>query len=89
MTTQNVFAFLLLLFFGGAMAGHEGGLRQLREYPSMPQAVTNNAVVSVKTHDNEYLISFAGLGKGRMSACWRADDLGASAIEFLDTPDSE
>ena len=50
------------------MAGHEGGLRQLREYPSMPQAVTNNAVVSVKTHDNDYLISFAGLGKGRTHA---------------------
>ena len=31
----------------------------------MPQAVTNNAVVSVRTEDNEYLVSFAGLGAGK------------------------
>ena len=38
------------------------------DIPPMPQAITNNAVVSVQTDNNEYLVSFSGLGKGRTHA---------------------
>lgn len=41
------------------------GLQQSADIPALPQAVTNNAVVSVTTTNGEYLVSFAGLGKGR------------------------
>ena len=41
------------------------GLRQSADLPALPRAVTNNAVVSVRTDDNEYLVSFAGLGAGK------------------------
>jgi len=41
------------------------GLQQSGELPPLPQPVTNNAVVSVTTTNGEYLVSFAGLGKGR------------------------
>ena len=68
MTTQNVFAFFLILGFSCALGDSAGELKQSNEYPPLPQAVTNNAVVSVKMRDNEYLISFAGLGKGRTHA---------------------
>ncbi len=57
-----------MLSFSCAMAADDSGLRQSSDLPSLPQAVTNNAVVSVKTHDNEYLVSFAGLGQGRTHA---------------------
>jgi len=40
-------------------------LSQSAELPELPQAVTNNAVVSVRMDDNEYLVSFAGLGAGK------------------------
>ena len=41
------------------------GLQQSADIPALPQAVTNNAVVSVTTMNGEYLVSFAGLGEGR------------------------
>ena len=41
------------------------GLQQSADIPALPQAVTNNAVVSVTTTSGEYLVSFAGLGEGR------------------------
>ena len=68
MTIQNIFALILMLSASGAMADHDGKLTQSNEYQPLPQAVTNNAVVAVKTRDNEYLISFAGLGEGRTHA---------------------
>jgi predicted amidohydrolase YtcJ len=46
-------------------AENTAGLSQSAELPSLPHAVTNNAVVSVRTDDNEYLVSFAGLGAGK------------------------
>jgi len=36
--------------------------------PPLPEAVTNNAVVSVKAQDREFVISFAGLGVGKSHA---------------------
>jgi len=33
--------------------------------PPLPEAVTNNAVVSVKAQDREFVVSFAGLGVGK------------------------
>ncbi len=44
------------------------GLSQSAKLPALPRALTNNAVVSVKTDDNEFLVSFAGLGEGRTHA---------------------
>ena len=33
--------------------------------PALPVAVSNNAVVAVRSGDNEFMVSFAGLGAGR------------------------
>ena len=41
------------------------GFSQSADIPALPRAVTNNAVVSIRTDDNEYLVSFAGLGAGK------------------------
>jgi len=68
MTIRNVFTLFLILSIGCASADSAGTLKQSNEHPPLPQAVTNNAVVSLKTHDNEFLISFAGLGEGRTHA---------------------
>jgi hypothetical protein len=59
------------------------------DIPPMPQAITNNAVVSVRTENNEYLISFSGLGKGRTHAdtldvTWVYD---SNATEWHQAPD--
>ena len=41
-------------------------VRQSEELPALPVAVTNNAVASVKAGRREYVISFNGLGEGKM-----------------------
>jgi len=56
-------------------AAGPAGLQQSADLPPLPQAVTNNAVVSVRTTNGEYLVSFAGLGEGRthgdtLSSTW-------------------
>lgn len=37
----------------------------VQELPPLPAPVTNNAVVTVRTPANEFVVSFAGLGEGR------------------------
>ncbi len=49
-------------------AERTAGLQQSADIPALPQAVTNNAAVSVKTTNGEFLVSFAGLGEGRTHA---------------------
>ena len=68
MTIQNIPVYVLLLVAGCAMADAPNSLKQSAEQPPLPQALSNNAVVSVQTDDNEYLVSFAGLGEGRTHA---------------------
>ena len=68
MTIQNISAFIVLLAVSCALADGTDSLRQSNHYPALPQALTNNAVVSVTTEETEYLISFAGLGEGRTNA---------------------
>lgn len=36
-----------------------------QSFPVMPEPVSNNAVVTVKTDHNDYIISFSGLGKNK------------------------
>ena len=57
-----------MLSVSGAVADSGGWLKQSGDHPPLPQAVSNNAVVSVKAEDRDYLVSFAGLGKGRTHA---------------------
>ena len=68
MTIQNIFALILMLSVSGAVAGSADSLKQSGEHPPLPQAVSNNAVVSVIAEDRDYLVSFAGLGEGRTHA---------------------
>ncbi len=57
-----------IVYEAGDSSGPGLSLRQSAELPQLPRPVTNNAVASVKTDDNEYLVSFAGLGEGRTHA---------------------
>jgi Kelch motif len=77
--TRGVSSYIVVVFIGacspaeqaatvGDLPGPGLSLRQSAEIPPLPQPVTNNAVTSVKVADNEYLVSFAGLGEGRTYA---------------------
>jgi len=58
---ERIVTVVLLAVAGNAMA--ESVPTKL--LPPLPGPVSNNAVISVRSGDNEFLISFAGLGKGR------------------------
>ena len=64
-TIRRLLAFIVILSCNSAMSDGLASLGQSSDIPALPQAVTNNAVVSVRTDDNEYLVSFAGLGAGK------------------------
>jgi len=70
---------LLLLFGGGFVWAAE--LTTVRELPSLPEPVTNNAIVTVRASTSEYIISFAGLGEGR----GHADTLAVTYVFADDT----
>ncbi len=58
----------LLLFLSGCAAVSESGSVALSILPPLPQPLSNNAVVTVRSGDREYVVSFAGLGEGRRAA---------------------
>ena len=55
---------VVLLLAGCAAASGAGGTAVSR-LPALPQPVSNNAVVSVESRGEAYVVSFAGLGAGR------------------------
>lgn len=57
-----------LFLLSACVAASEPARLTVTTIPPLPMPVTNNAVVSVRTNDNEYIISFAGLGAGRRHA---------------------
>lgn len=54
----------LLLLTGCVMASGAGQVN-VSLLPPLPEPISNNAVVSVQTGDDGFLVSFAGLGAGR------------------------
>ena len=66
---SRVYGFLLILLFGlGAaividMARID--IKREQRLPTLPEPVTNNAVVAVSAEDRQFLVSFAGLGPGK------------------------
>jgi len=65
MNKEKQILFLVLLFSGVCPASEAPGLTQSRVVPALPQAIANNAVVSMSLEGEQYLISFSGLGPGR------------------------
>ncbi len=64
-TIRQILTLIVILSVSHAIADGTASLTQSANIQALPQAVTNNAVVSLKTDDNEYLVSFAGLGEGK------------------------
>ena len=61
---KNSASMALLILASCAMtSGAEQAI--VSQLPPLPEPVSNNAVVSVQSGDDEFLISFAGLGAGR------------------------
>lgn len=56
---------IVLLLPCGCVAAPGVAQPNVSELPPLPAAVSNNAVVAVIAGEDEYLISFAGLGEGR------------------------
>ncbi len=54
-----------LLVLSACVFASESERLRASELPPLPEPVTNNAVVSVQSGDDEFIISFAGLGVGR------------------------
>ena len=65
-----------LLFLSACVVASESGRLSAFELPPLPEPVTNNAVVSVQSDGDEFIISFAGLGVGRS----HADTLAATYV---------
>lgn len=57
-----------LFFLSACVVASESGRSRAFELPSLPEPVSNNAVVSVQSGDDEFVVSFAGLGVGRSHA---------------------
>ncbi len=54
-----------LLFLSACLNAAESMRLTATEIPTLPAPVSNNAVVSLRSNDTDYIISFAGLGAGR------------------------
>lgn len=57
-----------LFLLSACVVASEQGRLTSATLPPLPEPVSNNAVVSVSSENNEYVISFAGLGAGRSHA---------------------
>ena len=60
-----VLTMLLVSAAAISLVSGELHLSRTQSVPPLPEAVTNNAVVSVTTRNREFVISFAGLGAGK------------------------
>ncbi len=58
--------FVLVCFVGACLAAEDAALNILAaNIAAIPIPVSNNAVTTVSSEDRQYVVSFAGLGKGR------------------------
>lgn len=58
--------FILVCFVGACVAAEDGAHNILAEnIAALPMPVSNNAITTVIREDRQYVVSFAGLGRGR------------------------